>query len=40
MAETALIVGASGIVGSATARRMADEGWRVLGLAQIGRAHV
>ncbi|GBU19140.1 MULTISPECIES: SDR family oxidoreductase [Methylobacterium] len=34
MAETALIVGASGIVGSATARRMADEGWRVLGLAR------
>ena len=34
MTETALIVGASGIVGSAAARRMVDEGWPVFGLAR------
>ena len=34
MTRTALIVGASGIVGSATARRLAGEGWNVLGLAR------
>ncbi|MFC6050254.1 NAD-dependent epimerase/dehydratase family protein, partial [Methylobacterium hispanicum] len=34
MTGTALIVGASGIVGSATASLMAAEGWSVLGLAR------
>ena len=34
MAGTALIVGASGIVGSAAAELMAAEGWRVAGLAR------
>ncbi|WP_375460706.1 SDR family oxidoreductase [uncultured Enterovirga sp.] len=34
MAGTALVVGASGIVGSATARRLLDEGWRVHGLSR------
>jgi nucleoside-diphosphate-sugar epimerase len=34
MAKTALIVGASGIVGSATATRLAAEGWSVFGLAR------
>ncbi|GJD47737.1 hypothetical protein OPKNFCMD_0447 [Methylobacterium crusticola] len=34
MSETALIVGASGIVGSAAAEVMAAEGWQVAGLAR------
>ena len=34
MAETALVVGASGIVGSATAALLAEEGWTVHGLAR------
>lgn len=34
MANTVLIVGASGIVGSAAAARFASEGWRVAGLAR------
>ncbi|MFL5203980.1 MAG: NAD-dependent epimerase/dehydratase family protein, partial [Microvirga sp.] len=34
MAKTALVVGVSGIVGSATARLLAEEGWDVLGLAR------
>ncbi len=34
MAETALVVGASGIVGSATAALLAAEGWTVHGLAR------
>lgn len=34
MSETALIVGSSGIVGAAAARLLADEGWRVFGLAR------
>ncbi|MDF2598037.1 MAG: family oxidoreductase [Methylobacterium brachiatum] len=34
MSNTALIVGASGIVGSATAARLTEEGWRVAGLAR------
>lgn len=39
MTGTALIVGASGIVGSATAALMAAEGWPVLGLARNPPAH-
>jgi nucleoside-diphosphate-sugar epimerase len=34
MAKTALVVRASGIVGSATAALLAAEGWDVLGLAR------
>jgi nucleoside-diphosphate-sugar epimerase len=34
MAQTALVVGVSGIVGSATAAHLAAEGWNVLGLAR------
>ena len=34
MSNTALIVGASGIVGSATAALLTQEGWRVAGLAR------
>lgn len=34
MARTALVVGTSGIVGSATAALLAAEGWHVLGLAR------
>ncbi len=34
MARTALVVGTSGIVGSATAALLAAEGWTVLGLAR------
>ena len=34
MAGTALIVGASGIVGSAAAELMAAQGWQVAGLAR------
>ncbi|MCQ8279329.1 SDR family oxidoreductase [Acetobacteraceae bacterium KSS8] len=34
MTKTALVVGASGIVGSATAALLTDKGWRVLGLAR------
>ena len=34
MAKTALVVGASGIVGSATAALLVDEGWTVHGLAR------
>ncbi|MFC5481731.1 SDR family oxidoreductase [Microvirga aerilata] len=34
MAKTALVVGVSGIVGSATAAHLAAEGWDVLGLAR------
>ena len=34
MARTALVVGASGIVGSATAALLADQGWTVHGLAR------
>src|SRR5215217_3416209 len=34
MAKTALVVGVSGIVGSATAAHIAAEGWDVLGLAR------
>lgn len=34
MSNTALIVGASGIVGSATAALLSQEGWRVAGLAR------
>ncbi|MBM6583957.1 SDR family oxidoreductase [Microvirga sp. BT689] len=34
MAQTALVVGVSGIVGSATAALLAAEGWDVLGLAR------
>jgi nucleoside-diphosphate-sugar epimerase len=34
MTNTALIVGASGIVGSATAALLVDEGWQVMGLAR------
>ncbi len=34
MTNTVLIVGASGIVGSAAAERFAAEGWRVAGLAR------
>jgi len=34
MAETALVIGTSGVVGSATAQRLAAEGWAVLGLAR------
>jgi nucleoside-diphosphate-sugar epimerase len=36
MAKTALVVGASGIVGSATAALLVDEGWTVHGLARRG----
>jgi len=36
MAKTALVVGASGIVGSATAALLIDEGWTVHGLARRG----
>jgi nucleoside-diphosphate-sugar epimerase len=34
MAKTALVVGVSGIVGSAMAAHLAAEGWEVLGLAR------
>jgi nucleoside-diphosphate-sugar epimerase len=34
MTNTALVVGASGIVGNNLARRLRDRGWRVLGLAR------
>jgi nucleoside-diphosphate-sugar epimerase len=34
MVRTALVVGASGIVGSATAKLLQQEGWRVYGLAR------
>ncbi|MBB3948867.1 SDR family oxidoreductase [Aureimonas jatrophae] len=34
MTKTALVVGASGIVGSATAALLNEQGWRVLGLAR------
>jgi nucleoside-diphosphate-sugar epimerase len=34
MAKTALVVGVSGIVGTATATHLAAEGWDVLGLAR------
>ena len=34
MARTALVAGASGIVGSATAALLAAEGWTVHGLAR------
>ncbi len=34
MSKTALVVGASGIVGSATTKRLLDEGWSVHGLAR------
>jgi nucleoside-diphosphate-sugar epimerase len=34
MANTALVVGASGIVGNNLARRLRDRGWQVLGLAR------
>ena len=34
MAKTALVVGASGIVGSATARLLVEQGWTVHGLAR------
>lgn len=34
MAKTALVVGASGIVGSATARLLTEQGWTVHGLAR------
>ncbi len=34
MAKTALVVGASGIVGSATAAQLVEEGWTVHGLAR------
>jgi nucleoside-diphosphate-sugar epimerase len=34
MTKTALVVGTSGIVGSATAARLLDDGWKVLGLAR------
>jgi nucleoside-diphosphate-sugar epimerase len=37
MANKALIVGASGIVGSATAARLAEDGWDVAGLARSPR---
>jgi len=42
MAKTALVVGASGIVGSATAALLVEQGWTVQGLARrpIGQAHV
>ena len=39
MAETALVVGASGIVGSATAKLLAEQGWTVHGLARRPAAH-
>lgn len=38
MAKTALVVGASGIVGSATAALLAEQGWTVHGLARRPRA--
>jgi len=34
MTNQALVVGASGIVGSALSRLLADEGWNVAGLAR------
>ena len=34
MTKKALIVGASGIVGSATAKVLGDDGWQVLGLSR------
>ncbi|WP_347302969.1 SDR family oxidoreductase [Croceibacterium sp. TMG7-5b_MA50] len=34
MAKTALVVGASGIIGSATAKLLVEQGWRVHGLAR------
>ncbi|RYF03399.1 MAG: NAD-dependent epimerase/dehydratase family protein, partial [Deltaproteobacteria bacterium] len=34
MARTALVVGASGIVGSATAGLLVEQGWTVHGLAR------
>ena len=34
---TALVVGATGIAGSALCARLVDDGWRVLGLSRSGR---
>src|SRR5262245_26542752 len=34
MSKTALVVGASGIIGSATAELLVEEGWSVYGLAR------
>ena len=38
MTPHALVVGASGIVGSATSRLLADQGWQVTGLARNPKA--
>jgi nucleoside-diphosphate-sugar epimerase len=40
MSETALVVGASGIVGSATAELLSERGWTVYGLARRPLQHV
>ena len=34
MSDNALVIGASGIIGSATARSLVDQGWQVAGLAR------
>lgn len=39
--KTVLVAGASGLVGEAAVRKFAGQpGWRVIGVSQIGRAHV
>ncbi|GAB3994730.1 SDR family oxidoreductase [Nocardioides marmoraquaticus] len=38
--RTALVVGATGIAGSALCHQLVDEGWRVLGLSRSGRVPV
>ena len=39
MSKIALVVGASGIVGAATARLLLEQGWRVYGLARRPTQH-